>query len=194
MPSSTTLQTSGGIQENFRFGFDDNYRALNVWYVEGAVRNLRFKYVEFVPDLRFSVKPTHVETRPGFGIILKTAGDKWQIALQNKYQADIPSDGATGHGVRQVLFANAVVKEKFIPGLAAGGFYRWWGDFSDIEFWRAGGGVTYMFDPLHFLNVSYFWGWENTGVEWTRSGFLLVHLSLNIRSDWKYVPAKIVNF
>ena len=133
-------------------------------------------------------------TQSGFGIILKTTGEKWQIALQSKYQADIPSNGVTGHGVREVLFANAVVKEKFIPGLVVGGFYRWRDDFSDIEFWRAGGGVTYMFDPIHSLNVSYFLGWENTGVEWTRSGFLLVQLSVYIRRDWKYVPAKIVNF
>jgi hypothetical protein len=173
---------------------DEGYQALNVWYVEGVVRNLRLKHVEFAPDLRFSVYPDRFEVRPGFGVILKATGKKRQIALQHKYQVDIPSDGVTGQGVRQILFLNAVVKEKFIPGLVGGWFYRWRGEFNDFEFWRAGGGVTYLFDPIHALNVSYFWGWENNGIEWTRSGFLLVQLSLNIRTDWKYVPAKIFDF
>jgi len=178
----------------FQVRLDEGYRALNVWYVEGVVRNLRLKHVEFVPDLRLSVYPDRFEMRPGFGVILKATGKKRQIALQHKYQVDIPSDGVTGQGVRQILFLNAVVKEKFIPGLVGGWFYRWRGEFSDVEFWRAGGGVTYLFDPVHALTVFYFLGWENNGVEWTRSGFLLVQLSLNIRTDWKYVPAKIFDF
>ena len=178
----------------FQVRLDEDYRALNVWYLEGVVTNLRFKHVEFVPDLRFSVKPSVTEVRPGFGVILKATGPKWQVASQSKYQADIPNEGPTGHGVRQVLFASVLWKEKLIPSLVGGGFYRWRDEFNDIEFWRAGGGVTYVFDPFHTLNVSYFFGWENTGAEWTRSGFLLVQLSLNIRNDWKYVPAKIVNF
>jgi len=178
----------------FQVRLDDGYRALNVWYIEGVVANLRLKHVEFVPDLRFSVKPDIYELRPGFGIILKATSEKWQVALQSKYQADIPSEGTTGNGVREVLFLNAVAGEKFILGLAGGFFYRWRGDFADFEFWRAGPGVTYVFNPVHALNVAYFFGWENTGVEWTRSGFLLVQLSLNIRRDWKYVPAKIINF
>jgi hypothetical protein len=178
----------------FQIRLDEDYRALNIWYLEGVVTNLRFKHVEFVPDLRFSVKPSVTEVRPGFGVILKATGKKWQVASQSKYQADIPSEGPTGHGVRQVFFVNALLNEKIIPSLVGGGFYRWRDEFTDFEFWRAGGGVTYVFDPFHTLNVSYFFGWENTGAEWTRSGFLLVQLSLNIRNDWKYVPAKIVNF
>jgi hypothetical protein len=183
-------RSSGELQ----FRLDEDYRALNVWYVEAAITNLRFKHVEFTSDLRFSVKPKHVETRPGFGVILKMTAEQWQLAVQHKYQADIPSQGTTGHGVRQIFFAHALVKEKFIPGLLGGWFYRWQDEFNDFEFFRAGGGVTYVFDPFHTLNVSYFVGRQNTGVEWTTSGFLLVQLSLNIRNDWKYVPAKIFNF
>jgi len=178
----------------FQVRLNENYRALNVWYLEGVATNLWFKHVELVPDLRFSVKPNVTEVRPGFGVILKSTSEKWQFASQSKYQADIPSAGPTGHGVRQVVFANTLLNEKFVPGLVGGGFYRWRGEFADFEFWRAGGGLTYIFDPLHTLSVSYFFGWENAGDKWTRSGFLLVQLSLNIRNDWKYVPAKIVNF
>lgn len=178
----------------FQVRLDDNARALNLWYVEAAAANLRFRYLELVPDLRFSVRTDVFETRPGFGATLKLTRPTWQIALQNKYQADIPSEGSTGHGVRQVLFLNGIWGKKIIPGLAGGYFYRWRDDFSDIEFWRAGGGITYVFDPFHTLNVSYFTGWENNGVDWTTSGFLLVQLSLNIRNDWRYLPAKTVSF
>lgn len=178
----------------FQVRLDEGYRELNVWYLEGTATNLTSKHLELAADLRFSVKPEVEEVRPGFGVILKANQPKWQIGLQSKYQIDIPSEGTTGHGLREVLFANFLVNDNLIPGLIAGGFYRWRGDFNDMEFWRAGGGLTYVFDPFHTLNISYFFGWENSGLEWSRSGFLLVQLSLNIRNEWKYVPAKIVNF
>lgn len=178
----------------FQVRLDEDMRALNLWYVEGAVTNLRYPYFELVPDLRFSVRPDRFETRPGLAAILKVTKPGWQLALQNKYQADIPSQGSTGHGVRQILFGSWVWRKKFIPGLVGGYFYRWQDDFSDIQFWRAGGGITWVFDPVHSLNVSYFTGWENTGIEWTTSGFLLVQLNLNLRTDWRYVPAKIFSF
>jgi hypothetical protein len=178
----------------FQIRLDEDYRALNLWYLEGTATNLTAKHLELSADLRFSVKPDITEFRPGVGFILKTTHPTWQLALQSKYQIDVPNEGTTGHGLREILFANFLVNDNLIPGLVGGGFYRWRGDFDDWEFWRAGGGVTYVFDPFHTLNVSYFFGWENSGLEWTRSGFLLVQFSINIRNDWKYVPAKIVSF
>jgi hypothetical protein len=66
----------------FQVRLDENMRALNLWYVEGGVTNLRYRYFELVPDLRFSVRPDRFETRPGLGAILKVTKEGKQLALQ----------------------------------------------------------------------------------------------------------------
>jgi hypothetical protein len=81
-----------------------------------------------------------------------------------------------------------------LPNIAAGWFYRWRGDYSDIEFIRAGVGLTYVFDKRHALNVGYFGGWAHAGDDWVLSGIFLVQYVVNIRREWKYIPAKIFTF
>jgi hypothetical protein len=42
---------------------------------------------------------------------------------------------------------------------------------------------------LHGINISYSLGRQNLGESWLTDGFTFVGLTLNIRTDWKYVPA-----
>jgi hypothetical protein len=181
---------SGELQ----FRVKNDLQALDNWFVEGVAAYLQSKNWELVPDFRFSVKTNSVEYRPGAGVLFKVLSDKWQFVNQLKYQADISSRGATGHGLRDVIFVNRIFSPKFIPYIAAGAFYRWRQDFSDFEFLRFGGGLNILFDPVHTLNISYFVGVANDGNRWKWSGIPLIQLSINIREDWLYVPAKYINF
>ncbi len=56
------------------------------------------------------------------------------------------------------------------------------------------GGSPYVFDPLHSLNVSYSLQWLNLGDRWIVEGFVAVGLTINIRPDWRYVPAQLFTF
>jgi hypothetical protein len=181
---------SGELQ----FRVKNDMQALDNWFVEGAASYLPSKFWELVPDFRFSVKSSSVEYRPGFGLLFKLLSDKWQFVNQVKYQADISSRGTIGHGVREVIFLNRILSEKFIPYIAGGVFYRWRPNFSDFEFIRVGGGLNIVFDPIHTLNLSYFVGLLNNGNRWTWSGIPLIQFTINIREDWLYVPAKYINF
>lgn len=89
---------------------------------------------------------------------------------------------------------NRVVSGKVIASVIGGWFYRSEPGFNGIQFWRGGGGINYVFDPLHTLNVSYFLGWQNLGDRWIVEGFAFVGLTINIRTDWRYVPAQVFSF
>jgi hypothetical protein len=181
---------SGELQ----FRVKDNMSTLDNWFIEGVASYLPSEHWELAPDFRFSVKSNSQEYRPGFGVLYKILSSKLQFVNQLKYQADFSSNGTFGHGLREVIFLNFIVTEKYIPFIAVGAFYRWRKDFSDFEFVRIGGGLNIRFDPLHILSVSYFVGALNHGDRWTFSGIPLLQFSINIRSDWMYVPAKIINF
>lgn len=181
---------SGELQ----FRLKDNLQALDNWFLEGVATYLASKYWEIVPDYRFSVKPTSTEYRPGLGVLFKLLSPKWQFVNQVKYQADMSSKGTVGHGLRHVVFLNRILTEKLVPTLAAGYFYRWKENFSDLEFIRFGAGINILFDPVHTLTISYFVGVANTGKRWNWSGIPLLQLTIRIRKDWIYVPAKYINF
>ncbi len=181
---------SGELQ----FRMKDDFQTLDRWYIEGVASYLPSKYWEIVPDIRFSVKSSSVEYRPGFGILFKILSDKWQFVNQVKYQADINSTGTVGHGIRHAIFLNHMLSQKVIPNIVAGYFYRWRENFSGFEFIRIGAGVNIIFDPVHTLNISYFLGSTNLGDRWTWSGIAFLQLSIRIREDWIYVPAKYINF
>ena len=181
---------SGELQ----FRVKNDMQVLDNWFIEGVASYLPLKYWELVADFRFSVKSSSVEYRPGLGVLFKILSEKWQFVNQAKYQADISSIGTVGHGVRDVIFVNRILSDKFIPYIAGGVFYRWRPNFSDFEFIRVGGGLNILFDPIHTLNLSYFIGLLNNGNRWTWSGIPLIQFTINIREDWLYVPAKYINF
>lgn len=178
-----------------QFRLDGNWRELNQYLAETASIYSPNKNWELQGDLRVTVKPERLEYRPGAGITFKALVSSWQFAVQHKYQLDLLSTGAANHGVRQIFFVNKRVGDRFLVSGIGGWFYRWREGFNDIEFVRMGAGVTYLFDALHGLNVSYFVGRQNLGDQWVTDGFTFVGLSLNVRADWKYVPAvRVVDF
>jgi hypothetical protein len=181
---------SGELQ----FRVKDDFQSLDNWFLEGVASYLPSKYWEIVPDFRFSVKSSSVEYRPGLGLLFKVLSPKWQFVNQFKYQADISSLGTAGHGLRHVMFLNRILTKKIVPNVAAGYFYRWKEGFNDFEFIRFGAGVNILFDPIHTLTLSYFVGLLNRGDRWTWSGIPLIQLTINIKKDWIYVPAKYINF
>ncbi len=153
---------------------------------------------EIVPDLRLSVRPNFLEARPGLGIIRKDLiknGEKvnQQFVQQLKYQADI-GNGRTNHGLRYIMFYNNVLNKKLIASAIGGVFYSWKGNYNGLEFIRAGGGLAYIVSEQHSINFTYFTGIADTGDEWVFAGSFVVQLIINIRKDYKYVPAKYISF
>ncbi len=129
------------------------------------------------------------------GITFKAVASNWQFAVQHKYQLDILSTGVANDGFRQAFFVNKVIPSRFIISGIGGWFYRWREGFNGVEFVRLGGGVTYVFDQLHAVNISYFVGRQNLGDRWLTDGFTFIGLALNVRTDWIYIPAiRIVEF
>jgi hypothetical protein len=184
-------RTSGEFQVRLK----DDMRQLDNWFMEGALTYLASERWEIVPDFRVSVKPSRTEWRPGVAVNFKLQPrrivlDAVQFVHQVKYQADILSTGGVDHGLRQVVFFNKVAAPRLITNLAAGWFYRWRDGFSGVEFVRFGGGVAFLFNAVHSLGISYFVGTANTGDGWSWSGIPAVNLLINLRTDWKYVPAR----
>jgi hypothetical protein len=185
---------SGELQVRLK----DDFQALDRWFLEGVATYMPSQHWEFVPDFRFSVKSDQVEYRPGLGILRKDLfgpGEerKHQLVHQLKWQADI-GPGAVDHGLRYVFFYNHILSEKLIPNAAAGAFYRWSEAFTGLQFFRLGGGLSYILNVQHSLNFSYFLGITNTGSGWTYQGIPFIQLVININRDYKYVPAKYINF
>jgi len=176
----------------------ENTQTLNQWLLEGAATYMPAKQWEIVPDYRLSIKSNGIEHRPGFGILRKDLFGKnenriHQVVHQVKWQADI-GDNYINNGVRYVIFYNYVLNNKFIPNAGAGLFYRWSESFTGIQLVRIGGGIGYMIDVKHSINFNYFVGMTNTGSYWIFQGIPLIQLIININRDYKYVPAKYVNF
>ena len=181
---------SGELQIRLR----DNTQQLDQWFLEGVATYMVNKHWEIVPDLRFSVKPTKTEWRPGMGVVFKHyVKQKIQFAHQVKYQADFDPRGVK-HGLRYVAFFNYLIHKKFVPNAAFGIFYRWQDDFTGIQFYRVGAGLAYIINVQHSVNFSYFVGFTDTGEMWESQGITSLQLIININKDYKYVPAKYFNF
>jgi hypothetical protein len=177
---------------------NDNTQALDKWFLEGVVTYMPSEHWEIIPDYRFSIKSNSLEHRPGFGIVRKdlfgtNENKKHQLVHQLKWQVDIGT-GYFNNGLRYVVFYNYILNQKLIPNVAAGLFYRWSEEFTGIQFYRLGGGLAYLIDVKHSLNFSYFLGMTNTGDAWTYQGIPFIQLVININKDYKYVPAKYLNF
>jgi hypothetical protein len=185
---------SGELQSRFI----QDFQALDRWFFEGVASYMHSEHWEIVPDFRFSVRPEFLEARPGFGIIRKDLirnEDKvnQQFVQQLKYQADI-GNNRTNHGVRYILFYNNVLRENLIATAIGGVFYSWKDNFAGVEFIRAGGALAYILNEQHSMNFTYFVGAADTGNDWVYSGSFVVQLVINIKKDYKYVPAKYISF
>ena len=70
----------------------------------------------------------------------------------------------------------------------------WKENFTGLEYIRGGGGAAYVFNMQHSLNLLYLVGVGNLGDSWLPQGNLVLQLVININKDYKYVPAKYINF
>ncbi len=192
------IRYSGEIQVRLR----NNFQSLDNWFVEGTATYLANKWLEIVPDLRFTVKPDKIEIRPGIGILLKKFVVNWQFINQVKWQTDFASKGNTTHAFREVVFVNyRHLNEKIINTLVAGFIYKMTPDRNYTQYIRVGPGVSYIFDKKHILNFSYFVGVENrllnetdTRGSWLWSGIPMLQLVINITKRYTYQPAYYFNF
>ncbi|MFY0628183.1 MAG: DUF2490 domain-containing protein [Reichenbachiella sp.] len=182
----------------FQSRYNNNFAGLEQWFVEYAATYLITEHFEIVPDLRFTRRPDRREIRPGMGIIYKNLFEKAQLVHQLKWQYDFKGNGAVdSHALRYAIFYNQVLSEKIIGSFIAGGLYEWGEAFTGIWGVRAGPSVSYVFNKQHLLNVGYLYGLVNTKEEptrWTNAGILTLSLSINIRKDFTYLPAKYINF
>ena len=188
------MKYSGELQ----FRLNENATSLDNWYVEGAASFMPSKHWEMVPDLRISTHPESMEVRPGFGILRKdlwtgSKGNSHQFVNQLKYQADF-KPGSMSSGLRYILFYNYLLNEKIILTGVGGVFYSWKENFTGLEFIRAGGGMAYVFNRQHSLNLLYFTGIADSGDSWIYQGNIILQLIINVTKEYKYVPAKYISF
>lgn len=182
----------------FQVRLQDYGQALDNWFLEGVASYMPSENWEIVPDFRLSIHPDQVEYRPGFGLLRKdlfrTGENKaHQFVNQLKYQADF-QPGSVNHGLRYILFYNYLASEKILFTAVGGIFYSWKKNFTGIEFIRGGPGISYIFNRQHSLNFLYFVGTANQGNSWIYQGNFITQLVINIDRDYKYVPAKYINF
>jgi len=175
---------------------EDNFQALDIWYFEFVSNYLISKDFEIVPDLRFTVKPTRIEFRPGLGVLFKELDTKVQFVNQVKWQLDLPTEGEIGNAMRDVVFMNYKLNEKMITTLVAGFIYRWWPSWNGFQYIRVGPGFSYIFDEKHILNFSYFVGVENNTKNWLWAGIPMIQLVINIskKDKYTYTPAYYFDF
>jgi hypothetical protein len=180
---------------------DNNMRSLNVWFYEGVFTYSPNAKWEVVPDFRASINPDKTDFRFGFGLVRKSylgneeSNINQQLVQQLKYQLDIDGNGNVRHGVRFVATYSRIISEKFVVSGLIGPFYRWSEEFSGIEFVRGGPVFTYVFDTSHTLAVAPLFGAGNIKPNgWAYSFTPMVSLIIRINKDYKYVPAKYINF
>jgi hypothetical protein len=84
--------------------------------------------------------------------------------------------------------------EKIIGTALAGGLFEFGENFNGFLGVRTGLAAAYVFNKAHSLNAGYFYGAINTGTQFTNIGIISLQLIINIRRDYKYVPAKYISF
>ena len=155
-------------------------KELDRWFIEGMTSYLASKHWEFTLPIRYSIRPDLNEFRPGLGALYKMyPAEKIQISHQVLYQLDINSIEAQ-HGLRYVVFYNQKINDQFIPNAVVGAFYRWSQDFTGFQFFRLGGGLSYIVNNKHTLNFSYFIGITDAGDRWTYQSIPFVQLIINL--------------
>jgi len=178
----------------FQSRYNENYTQLENWYLEGAVHYLASKHIEFVADARNSVSPTNNSFRLGLATIGKFNLGKFLVINQLKGQADNVLKTNNSYALREVLYLNYPINEKWMPYVGGGVFFRKSDTFNGLQVVRAGAGVYYNYNPLHTLSINYFVGQRNTGNELTYSGIFLIQLTIKFSNDYIYMPARFINF
>lgn len=176
----------------------DNTQALEYYYLEAVASYMPSKYWEIVPDIRFSVYPDHLEVRPGIGVLFKlTWNNRHQFVQQAKWQSDFPIWDSDKHGLRYVIFYNYLLNNKVFLVSGAGIFYRISDAFTNLKFIRTYIGTQLNFSDAHSLSVSYmlnFTNYDPDGFAWGHSGGPTLVYTIRFKDDYKYVPARYVNF
>lgn len=178
----------------FQSRFNNDFGALEQWQVEYMASYLIKKRWEIVPDFRYTKKPSRNEFRPGLGVIFKNLFSQSQIVHQFKYQYDIRTGGVNNsHGLRYALYYNKKVAEKVLLTTFAGGLFEFGEDFNGFLGMRAGISAAYLFNEAHSFNLGYYYGLINDKTNnYGNIGIISLQLIINIRKDYKYMPAKII--
>ncbi len=174
--------------------FNQNIRQLDRWFLEGSLRYLAGKHFELIPDYRFSVRTSVNEHRLGAGMIYKTMFKKIRFINQFKVQLDKPVSKAPSWAIRNIVFFNYLLNEKWTPYVGAGPLYRLRHDFNGFEIIRVGAGFHYKIDPKHLISFNYYLGSRDTGQEVVWNGVVFVQITFTLDKDFKYVPANFVGF
>ena len=174
--------------------FEQNASDLQSYHVELIASYLPNNFIEVVPDFRFTVRPTRVEFRPGFGVFIKQHFKKSRLIHQIKAQYDFENTGYESFGARYAVFYHQTISEKFLGTVFGGGLYEVGELFTDWWGFRAGLSGTYLPDKTHAITAGYMFGAVNTGTEYTYIGIVTIGLIINIKSDNTYSPAKYISF
>ncbi|MCK5815581.1 MAG: DUF2490 domain-containing protein [Flavobacteriaceae bacterium] len=174
--------------------FTNNFKNLDRWYIEGALHYLGIKHLEIVPDFRYNVREINNEYRIGLGFVFKYTFNKFMFVNQLKGQMDKAENTKETYALREVIYINYLLNEKWIPYVGGGIFLRKSDNFNGLQVIRAGAGVLYNFDPLHSIGVNYFVGQRNLGDRKVLSGIFLIQLTLKFNNNYIYQPAKYINF
>ena len=178
----------------FQTRFNNNYTQLENWYVEGAAHYLMSPHIEIVADARNSVSPTGNSFRPGLAVLAKAKSGKFFFINQLKIQSDNVFRDNISFAVREIVYVNYAINNKWMPFVGGGVFFRDSDNFKGLQVIRAGAGVYYNYNPLHSVSVNYFVGQRDTGYGLTYSGIFLVQLTLKFSDDYIYMPARFINF
>ena len=175
---------------------DNNLQELNTLMYETVVTYSPNSKWEIVPDLRFSIRPTQTQFRPGFGFVRKDYfGEKQvQVAHQVKWQIDIGNQ--VTQAVRWAPSMSVILKEKYVVGGLAALLYQWGAEYDNrLTFVRFGPSFALIFDKVHTLSFVPAFGVENLGTgQWVGSFTPIVQLIIRVNKDYKYLPARYINF
>ncbi len=178
--------------------FNNNFSTLEQWFLEYAATYLVNPHLEIVPDFRLTRKPNRREYRPGFGIIYKNLLPASQLVHQIKWQYDFKDAGTPdSHALRYAIFYNKKLKDKIIGTFIAGGIYEWGETFTGFWGMRSGFDISYVFNQQHRVAIGWLYGLVNTKEEptrWVHVGIPTFTIAINIRKDFKYLPANYINF
>lgn len=176
---------------------DNNLQSLNTLMFETVLTYSPNSHWEIVPDLRFSVRSNQTQWRPGFGIVRKDYfGEKvHQLVHQVKWQADIGTLNTT-QAIRYAPAYNVVINHKHVVGGIAALLYQWGNEYDNrLTFIRFGPTYALIFDKVHTLSIVPAFGLENLGNnEWVGSFTPIVQLIIRVNKNYKYKPARYINF
>lgn len=182
----------------FQTRYKNDVGSLEQWHVEYIASYLPSKNWELVPDYRITRKPDRVDHRFGGGVIFKSIMGKSILVQQVKYQYDVKGNNRNdSQGMRYALFYNYVFSEHWVGSLVSGVLYEWGDDFTGLLGYRGGPAMAYIINKQHSINFGYFYGYINGKQEptqWYNAGIVSLQLIINISKDYKYIPAKYINF